>query len=573
MMCATGSMAPVDDSPFELRSVQLGALPIVNHFCDRIGVDRLLARHLPGDDRRLRLASATVIGMVVRNLVLGREPVYALSEWALPYDPALLGLGAGDIDALNDDRVGRALATLFDADRATLATELVLSAIERFGLDLSQLHNDSTTVTFSGAYTAATGRARAGKRTARITHGHNKDHRPDLKQLLWILTVTSDGAVPVCYRVADGNTTDDKTHIETWNTLRELAGTPDFLYVADCKLCTREQMGHIQRRGGRFLTVLPRSRKEDRVLRERMYTSPLEMVEVMRRPARRHGDPDDIWHAVESPIGSAEGHRIVLVRSSAKAERDANARLDRINAAYIALDQLNARLAGPKCRIRKRIAAEAAALETVATATRWIDVTVNETSDDTYRQERPGRPGPNTRYKRTGRARFAVTWHTREDTIEHDAASDGCFPLITNDTDLTTSELLAAYKYQPNLERRHAQLKGPQLVAPVFLKTPARIEGLLCCHFIALLIQALIEREIRNAMHTTSTPTLPLYPEDRPCTAPSAPRTLEIFNPITRHHLHHQGHAIQTFQPTLTPLQQQILDLLHIPHTTYTPVT
>ncbi|HQR81164.1 MAG TPA: hypothetical protein PLT68_13195 [Actinomycetota bacterium] len=57
-----------------------------------------------------------------------------------------------------------------------------------------------------------------------------------------------------------------------------------------------------------------------------------------------------------------------------------------------------------------------------------------------------------------------------------------------------------AYKYQPNLEKRHAHLKGAQHVAPMFLPDPARIEALLACHFIAMLIQALIERQIRTAM-------------------------------------------------------------------------
>jgi hypothetical protein len=34
-----------------------------------------------------------------------------------------------------------------------------------------------------------------------ITFGHNKDHRPDLKQLLFILTVSEDGGVPLHYRL------------------------------------------------------------------------------------------------------------------------------------------------------------------------------------------------------------------------------------------------------------------------------------------------------------------------------------------------------------------------------------
>ena len=164
--------------PYELTSQVLGPLPIVDAFCDRLGLAELLETFLPHDDARLRLAPATAIGVLVRNLVLGREPVYALGEWAAPFDPALLGLADDEVGSLNDDRVGRTLARLFDADRASLLTRLVLGAVTTFGIDCSQLHNDSTSITLTGAYGAADGRARGGKATAAITFGHNKDHRP-----------------------------------------------------------------------------------------------------------------------------------------------------------------------------------------------------------------------------------------------------------------------------------------------------------------------------------------------------------------------------------------------------------
>ncbi len=92
--------------------------------------------------------------------------------------------------------------------------------MREFDLDLGQLHNDSTTVTFSGGYHGATGTVRGGKATPVITYGHNKDHRPDLKQLLCVLTICADGAVPIAFRVEDGNTADDVTHIPTWDELR-----------------------------------------------------------------------------------------------------------------------------------------------------------------------------------------------------------------------------------------------------------------------------------------------------------------------------------------------------------------
>ncbi|MGH3503184.1 MAG: DUF4277 domain-containing protein, partial [Nocardioidaceae bacterium] len=106
-----------DNDEFALVSATLGALPIVNQVFDRLGLPALLAAALPAEDARVKLAPAVAIRLVVANLVLGREPLYGLGEWAARFDPTLLGLGEGDLEVLNDDRVGRALEALFDADR------------------------------------------------------------------------------------------------------------------------------------------------------------------------------------------------------------------------------------------------------------------------------------------------------------------------------------------------------------------------------------------------------------------------------------------------------------------------
>ena len=134
---------------------------------------------------------------------------------------------------------------------------LLVQAVREFGLRLERFHDDSTTISFQGLYRVADGRRRRGKPTPKITLGHSKDHREDLKQLLWSLTATEDGAVPVDYRLLDGNVTDERTHRETRDVLAVLAGGPNFLYVADSKLRTKPNLLHIHERHGRFLTVLP----------------------------------------------------------------------------------------------------------------------------------------------------------------------------------------------------------------------------------------------------------------------------------------------------------------------------
>lgn len=469
----------VNPQSARLVTQRLDGLPIVRHFCDRLGLAKLADKHLPHHDRRVRLAPAAVIGVVVSNLVLGHRPVYALGEWAAPYDPALLGLADGEVGLLNDDRVGRTLARLLNADRATLLTELTVSMIAEFDIDTAQLRNDSTSITLTGAYEQADGRPRAGKPTPAITWGHNTDHRPDLKQLVWILTVSADGAAPIAYRVADGNTVDDPTHIPTWDALVDLTGRTDFLYVADCKLASAEAMGHIHARGGRFVTVLPRGRKEGTWLRSWVTDHSPDWQEVLRLPGRRRGEPDRVWRAFESPLPGEQGFRIVWIHSNAKASRGRAGRHEAITRGIAALDELAAKLAGPRCRYTDRAAVDAAAQAALAAAyaARWIQVGVTETVEKTYRQQQRGRPGPNTCYQRTVKPRFGLDWRTRDDVVAADAASDGCFPLITNDTTMTPAEVLAAYRYQPNLEKRHAGLKSTIEVAPVWLNDPPALRG------------------------------------------------------------------------------------------------
>jgi hypothetical protein len=559
------------DGPFELASRALGALPIVCRFLERMRLGPLLERYLPERDARVALPAARAIGLLVRNLCLAHRPLYRLGEWARGFEAPLLGLSVGELGSLNDDRLGRALERLFACDRASLLTELMVGVIGEFRVDCRQLHNDSTSVALHGAYREADGRPRGGRPTVAIVHGHSKDHRPDLKQLLWILTVARDEALPLAYRLADGNTNDERTHIETWDRLRELTGRPDFLYVADCKLATRAQMGHIEARGGRFVTLLPRSRKEDRLLRDRMRAQPPRFSEAARRPGPRKGDPAEVWRAAPAPIRSAEGFRIVWVHSSQQQRLDEKIRSDRLARAQAALGSLNDRLHGPKCRFGNRQTVEAAAAAALAKrgCAGLMRTTIGERPAERI-TAKIRTPDGATHRRRMLRPRFTLSFEVDPQALAHEAAADGCYALITNDRQLTDTEVLAAYRYQPNLEKRHHQLKTVQHAAPVFLKNPARIEALFLCHYIALLTNALIERELRRAMARQQITNLPLYPEQRACRQPTAARTLELFARLTRHQLTRHGHHVQTFPPQLTVLQAQLLELLDVPATAYT---
>ncbi len=208
------------------------------------------------------------------------------------------------------------------------------------------------------------------------------------------------------------------------------------------------------------------------------------------------------------------------------------------------------------------------AVETILAAyevAEWLDVTVVEKVEERYRQEHRGRPTANTRYVKEERLRFDITIQFRPERLAEEALCDGAFPLITNDQTLSPLELLLSYKQQPLIEKRFQQLKTDFVVAPVFLKEASRVQALLCVYFFALVVESLLEREVRRAREQTGTESLPLYPEGRPCRRPTARRILDLFDDVQRHELTTDAKTTTLFTTELTRVQRQVLRLLGIP--------
>lgn len=562
----------------QLRRELIGAMPAVNAVLGRLGFDRAVREGLPVPDVRCAMAAAAVTGVLVRCLATGRQPLYGLADWAAGFEPAQLGLRPGQARLLNDDRCGRALDLLFEADRASMMTALSLAAVREYQISTDELHNDSTSLALYGAYRAGGAGATAdtaadggdGRRAPRPARGFSKDHRPDLKQLVWILTVAADGNVPFTARMTDGNAGDDQAHIQTWEECRAIAGHPGFLYVADSKLAAGANMTWIDGQHGRFVTILPRSRKEDGTGRDAIAAGRLGFQPALARPGRRRSDPPRTWETAAAPEPSAEGWPITWVRSSAKREIDARARENRIARAAAGLQQLADRLNAPKCWLRTREAIDRAAGKIIgdAAAGRWVSHTLHGQDQVTRKRARRGRPGPGDGWTEVTRTIWTLVPVTDTALAARDAASDGCFPLITNDSDLTGAQVLAAYKRQPGIEPRHHAWKTVLHGAPAQLHTPARIDALAFCLYAALLVHALLERQLRQATTAAGLPPLRLYHEHRPAPAATGAVILAGLHGIAVTTITDSSREI-TIPPELTSLQQQVITLLGIPAASY----
>jgi len=278
------------------------------------------------------------------------------------------------------------------------------------------------------------------------------------------------------------------------------------------------------------------------------------------------GQVIDRYSTSHHPATTVEGYRLVWYHSLRKSEADAVARSGRIEKALKQLAALREKLRSPRTRYRQEAKVAEAVAEILQSSgtSRWIAAEVQPQITETFHQERRGRPTQDTRYVKKESVRFELSYSINDAQVAAEAQGDGIFPLISNVMELSEQELLWAYKRQPTIEKRFSQLKTDFEVAPVYLKEVRRIQALLCLYFFALLVEALLERELRHAMQRENVDTLPMYPEGRPCRWPTARRLIDLFESVQRHTLTQARRPPEVLLTDLTRLQRNLLKLLSL---------
>ena len=124
--------------PRALRSCTIGALPILNEFLRRMRLKDFLGAAPPPEDRRTKLSPVKALLVLLRNLLISREPIYGMGEWAARHVPNLLGSGSRRkrSDCSTTTGVGRALDRLFLADVPSLVLAVATHVVKEFGVSL-----------------------------------------------------------------------------------------------------------------------------------------------------------------------------------------------------------------------------------------------------------------------------------------------------------------------------------------------------------------------------------------------------------------------------------------------------
>ena len=544
-------------SQFEAHLKQVDVLPMVKYYMDQLDLFNLFKKYVPASSESL-VEHAEGLCILTANIICDNKPLYKIQEWLAKYSDGLTN-GAIQASLFNDDRLAKDLSALFYSDRNSLMVELSSNAIRVHELLMEQIHNDSTTVIFKGEYKHSDSDA------VKLKHGHNKDFRPDCKQVVFGLNITADGNVPISFKLFDGNTTDDTTHIPNWNGLRSLLETEDFIYVADCKLCSEDNLSHIARNEGTFITIVPKGRKDVKQFYEFLETNTIEWeagYEV--ESTRKKGE--FVKYMTYEGDKTALGYRLIWVHSSSKDEEDKKRRQKRINKAIKALEELSPKLNAYHLKTKKEI--QAAVDKICINVKDLVNVKILTDRKQIKVKVTSGRPSHKSEYKNKWQYKFRIQWEENEQAIAAASTKDGIFPLITN-ASLAAVEILKIYKNQPYLEKRMYTKKSILEVAPVFLKKPKRIEAILFLYFVALMIVSLIERRIRLNMKNEKIEKLPILPQGMNSKKPTWNNIRYFFRNIYLSEIIRNGVLIQTELKGLTDLHKEINRLIEVPTSIY----
>ncbi len=541
---------------FDTRFSHLDVLPLVKYYLDELGLYELLNKYVPSKTCHVDHAQALCI--LITNIICSNRPLYKIHEWLAPYADGLVN-GTVNSDLYNDDRLGRSLDALFKADRHSMMTELAIMAIKVHKLVTDELHNDSTSITFTGKY------KNPDPDAIKLKYGKNKDFRPDCKQIVFGLNITNDGHVPLSYNLWDGNKTDDVTHKPNWDELRSLLNKKDFIYIADCKLCSKKNLAHIDDNNGLFITIIPKGRKEVKKFYKILNKNKIKWEPAYEVEDSRKKGKSIVYRTYEADK-TKQGYRVIFVHSSSKQEQDKKTRNTLIEKALKNLEELAPKLNKYHLKTKKEIQAKVDSI--CKSVKNFVNVKVITVRKQIKVRVSPGRPGDKTVYKNKWDFKYRIEWELNEEAISCAVKRDGIFPLITN-TKIETAEVLKAYKRQPYLEKRMYTTKSILEVAPIFLKKEKRIEAMLFLYFVALMVVSLIERNIRQNMTKESIEKLPILPQGMNSKKPTWNNIRYFFREVHLSHILKDDIPMQIDVKGVSDLHKEVLRLLEVPLIVY----
>jgi transposase len=381
----------------------------------------------------------------------------------------------------------------------------------------------------------------------RPARGFSKDLRPDLKQLIYGMTIHGPTRIPITFSVLDGNTADPKANRFQIESLAQLLPEEhEVTLVGDCKFVDAETLGRARASGFGYVSLVPHTFSLRHTLVERVRLAGTALPEVGRSQGRLLDDPDRVYAATAFtepfPVRNAEtgelgsfDHRFLVVRSS-NAEEEFDRTVDRRvekegDAIEAALEKLAKRTFGCEKDLRAEIARIVAKAE-------FHDIApVLETVEIPVKRKHAGRPRKGEEEPKE--TVWRLTRVDMDESVERIAVARfhaAHFVLVTNHLNASAwsdQRVFETYRAQQSIEGAAGfrWLKDVAAVAPVFLKLPHRIQALALVFLLALMVRNWIEAHVRSELARREA-TLPNF-NDRPIRRPTAENVFRLFRLVS----------------------------------------
>lgn len=227
-------------SDVSAEAVKIGPSIIFERLWKETGIYKAIKRLL--QDRRFEFDVERAIFLTVLHRLMVSGSDRFCERWRRDY----LLKGTEDLDlhhlyramaflgaALKDQKDDTHFAPRCNKD---LIEEMIFFYQQDLFSELDLVFFDTTSIYFEGQ-----GGETIGKR------GFNKDHRPDLNQMV-VGAIIDDKGKPICCEMWPGNTTDVKTLIPVIDRIRKRFGIHRFCIVADRGMISAETINELEKR-------------------------------------------------------------------------------------------------------------------------------------------------------------------------------------------------------------------------------------------------------------------------------------------------------------------------------------
>ena len=480
----------------------VGPYPLLRALIERLGLFQILHTRLP-PHALSRVADADCLVVLIANLLAGRVALYNMNDWLSTFDATLL-LGEGcPTDAFDDAR----LATCLDHLDAYGTDRLLAEVVQHLLLPHPQTricHLDTTSLALYGAYDFEDSYFAGENPPPRPAHGFSKDHRPDLKQLIFGMAIEQHSGLPLAAQLLAGNTHDAKAARSLFQQLTAALPNPETMtIVGDCKLVDGTTLGQLLGEGFQFISLFPRNYGlHAELLAAARATELAAWPELAREPGEKKGDPPVVYQGmrferrlllevgpegtpIEEPLG------FLVIHSPWKAaqqEQRLNKKKEQEQERFQEWEKKWA---------KKEFHCEADARAEVQPPKMAVHKVNIEIIPEEREVRRKGAGRPRKGDVREKETVWVVKGRLEEDqeAIEAERYEGSCFILVfshIHEPDVwPATRILSEYRHQSRVEGHTGfrWLKGPAAVAPVFLHKPERIRALGLVFVLALMVR------------------------------------------------------------------------------------